>query len=349
MSSSNLSLCLLLSLSVPLLSFAKENGKSSAPGAYASGSLGNGYAYGEGAEGDKSMKGRAFEVRFGRELDPSNFIPEVMFPEDGKIRVDIFHYNEGHADNNHRDGFGSQIVIRKDINQIIKVEAGVGPYFSMNTTKIDGTEYDDPRLGALVTLAVLANMDRFSPGLHLRFAVNHVTMPGAVSTNGFMVGIGKDFDFLSNGHEEAASGSQDPVWFSVMAGDSKTNHGGTKATMGYAVEAKKYSTEGPWAQSVSAIMEGDDGSRVDRQGVAYQGWFVQPVSENWTASAGIGPYAAKNSRESGAEIDGLITIQVERSIGKNWKVFANFNRVASFRKNNDRDMGRIGISRKFGN
>lgn len=307
-------------------------------GSYAAVTFGNGVGYGAGSTGDKSMKWRTFEVRFGKELEISSI-------QDAHLRWDVVHYNEGHPDNNHRDGFSTQLVARKKLNQTFSAEAGVGPYYSMNTTMISGTEYDDPRLGALVSLALMTNLDRLAPGLQLRFAVNHVTMPGAQSSKAFMVGVGKDFDpVYSRGRSDSAD---DSVWYSVMAGNTKTNHGGTNGAVGYSAEAKKiYGSQ--WAASVAALHEGDDGVRVDRNGVAVQGWFIQPLNDKWTASAGVGPYVANNHRDSrGTEVDALITIQVERSVGKNWKVFASFNRVASFGRNNDRDLGRIGIMRKF--
>ncbi len=325
----------LLLLSAPFCATAQSyDTRGDDRGSYTSATYGNGSAYGTGTTNDKSMKWQTFEVRFGRELD-----------ENGQVRMDVFHYNEGHPDNNHRDGFGTQIVYRQTISNGLSAEIGAGPYFSMNTTKINGTEYDDPNFGALVSLALLANMDRISPGLHMRFALNHVIMPGAPSSNAFLIGIGKDFDPAP--YQSGADSSQKPLWFSVMGGTSKTNHGGTSGAKGASVEIKQY--DGPWATSLTGIVEGDDGVRVDRQGVAVQGWFIQPLNNKWTVSAGAGPYLANNQRDSGKmELDGLVTIQVERSIGKKWKVFASFSRVASFSKNNDRDLARVGISRQFG-
>ncbi len=306
-------------------------------GAYASATYGNGSAYGPAVTGDNSMNWQTFEIRFGKELE---------YSKNGTgLRFDVFHYNEGHPENNHRDGFGFQLVARQTLTRVFSAEAGVGPYFSMNTTKIDGVEYDDPRLGAMISLAILAHLDHISPGLHLRVAVNHVIMPGAPSSNAFLIGVGKDFDPV---YTRGRGGSTaDSTWYSVMVGDSKTNHGGTSAAVGSAFEIKRY-VGSQWAASFSGIMEGDDKTQVDRNGVAVQGWFVQPLNDKWTVSAGVGPYVASNCRDSRSmEVDGLITLQLERSIGKNWKVFANFNRIASFNRNNDRDMGRIGISRRF--
>jgi hypothetical protein len=96
-------------------------------------------------------------------------------------------------------------------------------------------------------------------------------------------------------------------------------------------------------------MEGDDDVRVHRKGVAIQGWFIQPLSENWAASAGIGPYVATNQRGSdNFQLHGLITLQVERFITNKWKGLVSFSRVATFTEENDRDLFRIGLMRQFG-
>ncbi|CAH1082168.1 hypothetical protein [Candidatus Nitrotoga sp. 1052] len=306
--------------------------------AYASAILGNGFAYGEGVVGDRSMEGRTFEFRFGKEISVPAFLDE-------KFRVDFIHFNEGHPDNNHRDGFAGQIVYRKPLNQKLNLEFGLGPYFSMNTTTIKGVEINDAKLGALLSIAALVDIERYSPGLHMRFALNHVSMPETHSSIALLVGVGKYFD---NVPARIQSESYvNPIWLGVTAGIAQTNHGESKGAPGFSAEAKKYFGN-QWGASISGIMEGDDEVRVHRHGVAAQGWFVQPLDENWAVSAGVGPYVATNKRGSGdLQLHGLISLQVERFVGKKWKGFVNFNRVATFTSENDRDLLRIGVMRRF--
>ncbi len=306
--------------------------------AYASVIVGNGFAYGEGVAGDRSMEGRTFEFRFGKEINFSSLPGE-------KFRVDLIHFNEGHPDNNHRDGFAGQLVYRKPFNQKVNVEIGAGPYFSMNTTTVNGAEINDAKLGALFSLAALVNIDQYSPGLHMRFALNHVSMPETHSSVAMLVGIGKDFDSVPARVWSESGGN--PIWLGVHAGVSQTNHGGSDGVLGFGVEAKKYFGD-QWAGSISGILEGDDDVRVNRRGIAVQGWFTQPLNENWTASAGAGPYVAFNGRGSGdPQLHGLVTFQVERFVGEKWKGIASFSRVITFTEENDRDLFRLGVMKQF--
>ena len=306
--------------------------------AYASAVVGNGFAYGEGVAGDRSMEGRTFEFRFGKEISISSLPGE-------KFRVDLIHFNEGHPDNNHRDGFAGQLVYRKPFNHKVNIEVGAGPYFSMNTTTVNGAEINDAKLGALFSLAALVNIDQYSPGLHMRFALNYVSMPEVHSSVAMLVGIGKDFDSVPARVWSESGGN--PIWLGVNAGVSQTNHRGIECVPGFGVEAKKYFGD-QWAGSISGIWEGDDEVRVNRRGVAVQGWFTQPLSEKWAASAGAGPYVAFNSWGSGdPQLHGLITFQVERLIAEKWKGIASFSRVITFTEENDRDLFRFGIMKQF--
>ena len=314
-------------------------------GAYVSGMLGNGEAYGGNTSGDRSMEWKGLEFRFGKDLDPAVFGAASLFSARGKIRVDFVYYNEGHPDNNHRDGFSTQLVYSNDLRNGLSAEVGVGPYLSMNTTEIGGVQINDANLGALFSLALRIALDQYSQGLHLRVALNHVAIRDVHSSNALQVGIGKSF-----GQVPAYAGtgsSRNPVWIGVAAGSSVTNQAGTDGAPGFSLEARQY--RGSWAASVAAIVEGDDGSRVDRRGIAAQGWFVQPLTGKWAVSAGVGPYVAKNERESGhPRLLGLFTLQGDRSISKTMKVFASFSRVITFRERNDRDLFRIGVMKQFG-
>jgi hypothetical protein len=160
-----------------------------------------------------------------------------------------------------------------------------------------------------------------------------------------LVGLGKYFDpvpsYMMN------ESYDDPVWLGVAAVKSKTNHGGTQTAYGFSVEAKRY--YGQWAASIIGIVEGDDEVRLDRNGIGVQGWFVQPLNGKWTASAGVGPYLARNKRGSGdAQAYGIFTIQLDRTIGKTWKAFASFSRTTDFSGQNDRDLIRAGIMARLG-
>ena len=77
-------------------------------GAYASAQFGNGRIYGGNAGSDRGMAGRALELRFGHALLPGLLGGTPDGNANNRLRVDFVHYNEGHPDNNHRDGFASR-------------------------------------------------------------------------------------------------------------------------------------------------------------------------------------------------------------------------------------------------
>jgi hypothetical protein len=132
-------------------------------GVYFSTVLGNGLS-----DSNESMNWRAFEIRLGKSYDDNK-------------RFDFIHINEGHMNNNHRDGFAIEAVYDLPLTNNLKLEAGIGPYFSMNTTIVDNKESDDKHLGLLTTVAALYALDGISAGLHLRASYNHVVMPGTIS------------------------------------------------------------------------------------------------------------------------------------------------------------------------
>ncbi|AMP08916.1 hypothetical protein CAter282_1122 [Collimonas arenae] len=46
-------------------------------------------------------------------------------------------------------------------------------------------------------------------------------------------------------------------------------------------------------------------------------------------------------------MNGLFTIQLDRNLGKNWKVFGSFGRAVTFTNKNDADLMTVGLSRRF--
>lgn len=311
---------------------ATEGSSASDSPAYIAGALGNG----RGGDERDSMQWRTFEVRFGQELDGSYII------KDGKVRIDVIHYNEGHPTNYHRDAFGAQAVLRVPVRRGIKGEVGVGPYFSMNTTTVNGRELNEKQVGLLASAAMLFYMNS---RVHLRAQYNHVHVPTRASSDALLLGIGQDFGTgYGSSAPDIEAGS---IWVAATAGIAKTNHGVSSSSPAYSMEAGKVVNEN-FAVSVSAIDEGDDRVLVDRRGIAAQVWYVQPLNKRWTASAGAGPYVASNKRGTDRnEVNGLITVRFTRALGNranSWRLNFDFNRVAS-RDHNDRDIFRIGAQK----
>jgi hypothetical protein len=335
---------LLTLLLTPTLACAGDDPDAASDhGAYLSAEFGNGRIAGGNASGDTWMRGRTFEVRAGREQD-------LPF---GARRIDFVHYNEGHPDNNHRDGFALQWLAVRELNTRLAGEIGLGPYLSMNTTVIDGRQIDDAHWGLLLSAALRLELPWAPPGTHLRLGYNHVAMHTVHRSDALMLGIGRQFGRAAPDPDtEPAAG---PLWLGGSIGNSITNMSGRHGALAGVLEAKHY-FEGRlehWAASAKFVFEGDDGVRVDRRGVAAQLWYVQQVTPQFSMSAGLGPYLARNRRDEDAPAGHrisknlLISFQAERALSRHTRVFASFNRVKTFRETDDRDMFQLGVLKAY--
>lgn len=277
-------------------------------------------------EGDQDMGFRSFEFRFGKWIN-------------NRMRVDFIHTNEGHPENNHRDGFAVQYIYRQPMTTYFEIEAGIGPYFSMNTTREEsGNELNDKNWGALASLAAIT---RF-PGLvgeniHLRIQYNYINMKEAFNSDEVLVGMG----FEVESQPDRSKGNIG-LEMGVMGSVFQTNHFNTEKALGGEIELKIH--KGNMAYSVSGIFEGDD-CLVNRNGVAARVWYEIPVGEKWSISAGAGPYFSKNELDGkGEQVNAIIGMQLKREIGNtSVSAFIRFNRIVDF-NNNDRDKADIGFS-----
>jgi hypothetical protein len=313
-------------------------------GAYLSAQLGNGRIYGDNAGDYRLMRWRAGELRVGRDMNPALVGEDSVENARASARIDVVYYNEGHPDNNHRDGFSLQATYVRRLSSALTAELSVGPYSSMNTTVINGVQINDASRGVLYTGALRYSLDGWAPGAHVRLGFNHVWMR-EFQSNAVMLGIGRHFTDVPPFPNSDVLRTR--VWIAASYGTSQTTQSNRQAAKSATLEAKQYG--GKWAVSVKAFMEGDDQVLVDRRGLAAQFWFVQPITEAWQISAGAGPYVAQNRRDDNKTgVHGLITMQFERNLGERTKAFFAFSRVKSFQQANDRDVFHLGLTRAFG-
>jgi hypothetical protein len=337
--------CLPLLLACTCAAHAQETSPSDQRGAYLSAVRGNGRIYG-GTTSDSDyrlMRWRAGELRVGRDMNPA-LVGEDTVDGNATARIDFVYYNEGHPDNNHRDGFALQATYTRRFGSALTAELSAGPYSSMNTTTIDGVQVNDASRGLLYTAALRYSLGGSATGTHLRVGFNHV-WTREFKSNAILFGVGRHFaDPPPFPDSEALRGR---VWLAASHGTSQTTQAGREDARSSTLEAKQYA--GKWAVSLKAIMEGDDQVLVDRRGVAAQFWFVQPITEGWQISAGAGPYVAKNRRDKDSTgVHGLITVQFERTMGERSKAFFAFSRVKTYQQANDRDMFHLGVTHAFG-
>jgi hypothetical protein len=313
-------------------------------GAYLSTQFGNGRISGGNAGHYRLMRWRTGEVRVGRDMNPALVGADSVVNAQSTARIDFLYYNEGHPDNNHRDGFALQATVSRRIEGAVSAELSAGPYSGMNTTTINGVQINQASRGMLYSAALRYPLGSWAPGAHLRLGFNHVWMRDTHTSNAVMFGIGRHFTDVPPFADTDLPRSR--LWLAASYGTSQTNQALRQAARSGTFEAKQYG--GKWAMSLKAVLEGDDRVQVDRRGVATQLWFVQPLTASWQVSAGVGPYVAENWRnQNRTGVHGLISMQFERNIGARNKAFFAFSRVKSFQQANDRDIFHLGVTRSF--
>jgi hypothetical protein len=309
---------------------------ASDPGPYLSAQLGGGRIDGGNASGNRWMRSRAGEYRFGR-------------PQATGARLDVVYYNEGHPDNNHRDGFALQeVVSARTAGGRVGAEFGIGPYLSMNTTFIDGRQLDDTRWGLLLSATLRIALWDAPDAAHLRIGFNHAAMREVHRSNALMVGIGRQFGTAVP--EPDTVPGIGATWFGVSGGAAVTSMPGTGTGRITVFEASRDLNRGPahWAGSARLLFEGSDGVRVDRRGLAGQLWYVQQVTPRLSMSAGIGPYVARNRRDDNqTRANLLVSLEAERALSGRTRVFFSFDRVKTFLRRDDRDLFLAGVRKRF--
>lgn len=251
-------------------------------------------------------------------------------------QVGVMYYNEGTPENNHRDGFAFMGWYRTPIAKNTSIQAGVGPYYSMNTTTIDSEQLNDKKLGAMAALAVLHRV--YGTNFDVRAQYTRAVVPGAVDTDTLFVGVGYNF---KTSQEAALKRS---IEASVWGGNSHTTRAGADMVRGFQVEVQKLVSDRV-SYSVSIIHEGDT-KLADRKGIAGQVWYVTKTDNDWTFSVGAGPYLSKDDIIDRTKLLGVISLGVSKHVSKRVKVGVRFNRVVSG-NSRDQDMFLIGLEKQF--
>lgn len=257
--------------------------------------------------------------------------------------VGLVHKNEGHPDGapvGHRDGFAVMGWFSEPLGDKLTFKAGAGPYFSMNTATIDGAQRDDKNWGAIAAFALVYRLNRY--GLNARAQIEETEIPGQFSTTIVMAGLSQNLGGASAESESASSFEDGQKTFGLSAGSDVTNRAGQKSHRGYELDVQR-AINGRFGYSVAFIDEGDSGLTA-RKGVAAQAWFVAPAGEKWTFSAGVGPYAAYESRpeERGGKLLALVSFKASRRLTKSVSLACRMNRAVSG-YDKDADMFLCGI------
>lgn len=109
--------------------------------------------------------------------------------------VSVSYINEGHPEAHHRDGFASQFWLRTPVDRHgMSYGAGVGKYFSFDTTELPNDQYTNDHNWATI-YSVQATYHYPDSRWYNQVQINRIVPRGSKdSTTALMVGVGYRFD-----------------------------------------------------------------------------------------------------------------------------------------------------------
>lgn len=259
--------------------------------------------------------------------------------------IGFVYTNDGHLENNHRDGFAVQGWYTWPLADRLELQAGTGPYASMNNTTQNGIRENVFRVGLFTTVAL--KWHPFDSGWYLRSQLTNTLVPGSFNSNAILFGAG--YDFISTTELERSNKLKADI--SVWGGTSRTTQLGTQKSGGAVQIEAQYILDRPsawWqpaAYSVAFLSEGDTGL-IHRQGVPLQAWWRTPP-DTFTFSFGMGPYIAYDTyRDQPLTAMGILSIRAAYKVldmpSSTVEAAAMYTRVASF-YNKDQDIFMLGV------
>ena len=255
---------------------------------------------------------------------------------ENNVGIGFSYLNEGHSENNHRDGFALQGFYENQITTNTKYQIGIGPYISNNNTIENQNRLNDFQLG-LITSATIKYY--LLDALYLRLQYNNILMTTS-NSNSVLVGVGYDFS------NESITYTPNNFNVSVWTGTSRTTQIGTQENATSFMFDVKKSLKDNFSFSVGLLKEGNT-MLSNRTGGYIQGWYDFKLLNTWTLSGGFGPYLANNDHR---EFDQTKTMMIGsiRAVKdfKNFNVGFTFNRITSF-YNRDQDLFMLGVGRRF--
>jgi hypothetical protein len=259
--------------------------------------------------------------------------------------------NEGHVQDNHRDGFALQYWRRGSFfDRRLSLAAGVGLYNHFDTiASVESKPYVDSHgWGPIFSLSATWFTEE---RLFYQFRLNEILAPRSYNTFSAMFGIGYELD-APNGHGSLAGGTSDSVptgnEITVMAGRTEVNSLRSPGAFAYGFEYRH--GFGRYIDAtISWINEGHTQLNT-RSGAAAQIWLRRSFfNDRLNLGVGAGPYYALDTRrvKDGTDTDGkvslLLTMSAAYNVSKHWTVRASWNRVmTSYNKDSDIYLGGIG-------
>lgn len=245
-----------------------------------------------------------------------------------RLYVDLVYKNEGHAVEGHRDGFGIELLYRLPLGTDVSAELGGGFLATFNTTRRDGIEVNEKQRGLIGSAALLY---RLREALYLRAQYDHVQSPASFRTHTFLLGLQFDATLVEregarSGHERSASGTKTEA--ALLVGVSMLNTSAARGSLSVQLELRR-ALRRDLACSVSVLREND--SRVaNREAAAAQCWYLQQLSPDWRAAAGLGPMVIVDHKDDAdnTRLGALLSIEAGRRVGRASEAGLRFSRLA---------------------
>lgn len=245
--------------------------------------------------------------------------------------LSLLYLNEGHLNDQRRDGFGMQAWARTSpLGGRLTLAAGVGPYYYFDTTRRGQADYaNDHGLGLIYSLgAVMQVADRWS----LQLRLNRVDPRKQSDTNVVLVGIGYQLDGApARSSAIALYTAARPNEVTVFAGQTIVNSFESEPGVAAGIEYRRaFSRHVEW--TVGFLKEGD-GHFVRRKGITAQGWLTQwALDDQISFGIGLGPYLAVDRRDAGQadkrdRLAGMVSLSARYRFTPQWHARVTWNRV----------------------
>jgi hypothetical protein len=260
--------------------------------------------------------------------------------------------NEGHVQDNHRDGYALQYWWRTALfDRRLALAAGVGAYNYFDTiANADGKPYIDGHgWGPIFSLSATWYTDE---RLFYQLRLNEIVTTRSYNTFSAMFGIGYELDAPKGGHGPLSGGTSDSVssgnQITAMAGWTEVNSLRSPGAFAYGFEYRhgfgRY-IDG----TISWINEGHTELNT-RAGAAAQLWVRRSFfDDRLSLGVGAGPYYAtdtervKDGTSTSGRVSLLLTMSAAYNVTRHWYVRASWNRVlTSYDKDSDIYLGGIG-------
>jgi len=262
--------------------------------------------------------------------------------------------NDGHIQDNHRDGFALQYWRRASLfDRRLSLAAGVGVYNFFDTIAADDNKRYFDGHGWAPILSVSATWytdERF----FYQLRINQVLATQSFKSTSVLFGVGYELDAPAQ-HGPLAGGTSNSVssgnQLTAFAGRTEVNSLHSPGAIAAGVEYR-HGFGSYFDGTLSWIDEGHTTLNT-RAGIAAQAWLRRSFfDDRLSLGVGVGPYYAvdthrvKDGTDTGGRVSILVTMSAAYNLTKHWSARVSWNRVMTT-YDKDSDIYLAGIGYRF--